>query len=163
MPQKVYLWILKIGAILSFLCVFFVFKGLLFPYITSKQIPFNMLMEFLLIFWLAFIVKFPQWSPFRGITKTWPISLFFKAKKVEIAEQEVLPPARNDQKNKAIEASPAVPEISKASHYITLGMALFFVIITISCFTGVDFHMSFWSNAERMLGVFHIFISLFCI
>lgn len=157
MPQKVYLWILKIGAILSFICVFFVFKGLLFPYITSKQIPFNVLTEVLLVVWVAFIVKYPQWNPFRGLTKAWPLSLFIRKKKTETAEPAVVTEkAPHDKKNKAVEAVEEIPSGSKPSLLITFGLAAFFIVITISCFTGIDFHMSFWSNAERMLGVYHI-------
>jgi len=63
MSQKIYLTILKTGIYLCFLSVFLVFKGLLFPYITSKQIYFNILIEILFVFWLAFIVKYPQYRP----------------------------------------------------------------------------------------------------
>ncbi|MFA5248703.1 MAG: O-antigen ligase family protein [Patescibacteria group bacterium] len=65
MSQKFYLYVLKIGSIFSFLCVLFVFKGLLFPFITSKQLPFNILIEVLFVFWLTLIIKFPQWNPFK--------------------------------------------------------------------------------------------------
>lgn len=106
MSQKTYLTILKTGIYASFICVFFVFKGLLFPYITSKQIPFNMLIEALFVFWLAFIVKYPEYRP----RKNW----------------------------------------------ISIGLIAFFAMITISCFTGVDFNLSFWGDIERMLGVFHL-------
>lgn len=106
MTQKTYLTILKTGIYLSFLCVFFVFKGLLFPYITSKQIPFNILIEILFIFWLALIIKYPEYRP----RKNW----------------------------------------------ISFGLIGFFAVITISCFTGVDFNLSFWGDIERMLGVFHL-------
>ncbi|MFH1522563.1 MAG: O-antigen ligase family protein [Patescibacteria group bacterium] len=64
MTEKIYLKIIKTGIFLVFLSVLFVFKGLLFPYITSKQIYFNILIEVLLIFWLALIVKYPKWRPF---------------------------------------------------------------------------------------------------
>jgi len=30
------------------------------------------LIEVLFIFWLAFIIKFPQWNPFRGFTGLGP-------------------------------------------------------------------------------------------
>jgi O-antigen ligase len=63
MSQKIYLYILKFGVYLSLLTVFFVFKSLLFPYITSKQISFNILIEVLFIFWLALIIKYPQYRP----------------------------------------------------------------------------------------------------
>ena len=63
MSQKIYLNILKFGVYLSLLCVFFVFKSLLFPFITSKQISFNILIEVLFIFWIAFIVKYPEYRP----------------------------------------------------------------------------------------------------
>jgi O-antigen ligase/tetratricopeptide (TPR) repeat protein len=111
MSQKTYLMILKGGIFLAFLSVFFVFKTFLFPYITSKQIYFNILIEILFVFWLAFIVKFPDYKP---------------------------------RKN-----------------YITFGLIAFFSIITISCFTGVDFNLSFWGDIERMLGVFHLLHFLF--
>lgn len=83
MPQKIYLNILKIGSILSFFCILFVFKGLLFPFISSKQLPFNILIEVLFVFWLAFIIKFPQWNPFKknpekkfGKAITWGLLAF---------------------------------------------------------------------------------------
>ncbi len=66
MSPKVYLNILKYGVYLSLLTVFFVFKSLLFPYITSKQISFNILIEVLFIFWLAFIIKYPEYRPKRS-------------------------------------------------------------------------------------------------
>ncbi len=65
MSQKIYSWILKGGVLVSFLTVFFVFSDLLFPFITSKQIYFNIWVELLLIFWLGLIIKYPSWRPFR--------------------------------------------------------------------------------------------------
>ena len=66
MSQKFYSWFLKIGILSSLLVVYFVFSNFLFPFITSKQISFNAIMEVLLILWLALIIKYPQWSPFRS-------------------------------------------------------------------------------------------------
>ncbi|MCK4554098.1 O-antigen ligase family protein, partial [Candidatus Parcubacteria bacterium] len=63
MSQKTYLIILRIGIYLSFLSVFLVFKNLLFPFITSKQIYFNILIEILFVFWLVFIIQYPSWRP----------------------------------------------------------------------------------------------------
>ena len=63
MKEKTYLALLKWGSIASLLIVFFVFKGLLFPYITSKQISFNILMEILFAVWLVFIMRFPAYRP----------------------------------------------------------------------------------------------------
>jgi len=63
MPQKTYLAVLKGGVFVSFITFFFVFKNLLFPYITSKQLSFNILVEVLFAFWLAFVYKFPEWRP----------------------------------------------------------------------------------------------------
>ena len=63
MSQKLYLNILKGGIFASFVIVFLVFKNLLFPYITSKQIPFNILMEILFVFWVGFIVKYSEYRP----------------------------------------------------------------------------------------------------
>ncbi|RLC37764.1 hypothetical protein DRH27_03550, partial [Candidatus Falkowbacteria bacterium] len=115
MSQKLYLYILKYGAIASLITVFFTFKSLLFPFITSKQISFNILIEILFIFWIAFIVKYPEYRP----------------------------------------------KIS----YITFGLIAFLAAITLTCFTGVDFNLSFWGDVERMLGVFHVlhFLALYLI
>jgi len=114
MTQKTYLIILKIGIYLSFLSIFLIFKNLLFPYITSKQIYFNILIEILFVFWVAFLVKYPAWRPFGSaggqLKKTW----------------------------------------------ITIGLLCFFAAMMLSCFTGVDFNLSFWGDVERMLGVFHL-------
>lgn len=106
MSQKIYLYILRGGVYLSFLTIFFVFNGLLFPFITSKQIPFNILMEILFVFWLAFIIKYPSRRP----QKSW----------------------------------------------LSIGLIAFFAALLLSCFTSVDFNLSFWGDIERMLGVFHL-------
>ncbi|MBU2415779.1 O-antigen ligase family protein [Patescibacteria group bacterium] len=74
MSQKSYLTILKIGVYLSFLSIFLVCKSLLFPYITGKQIYFNILTEILFIIWLLFIVKYPESRPKKSLIT---IGLFF--------------------------------------------------------------------------------------
>ena len=86
MPKKIYLIILRWGVYLSFLSVFLVFKNLLFPFITSKQIFFNILVEILMIFWLALIIKYPDVRPFgnaQGRPKksfiTYGLAAFFGA------------------------------------------------------------------------------------
>lgn len=67
MSAKTYSRILQVGLIASLLIVFFVFKHLLFPYITSKQLSFNILMEFLLAIWLVFIMRFPEYRPKKNL------------------------------------------------------------------------------------------------
>jgi len=106
MPAKVYLRIIQGGLAASLLIVFFVFKDLLFPYITSKQLPFNILIEFLFALWLLFILRYPEYRPKRN--------------------------------------------------YITWGLLAYFLAILISCAVSVDFGLSFWGDAERMLGLFHL-------
>lgn len=78
MPLKIYLNILKTGIYLSFLSVFFVFTNLLFPYITSKQIYFNILIELLMIFWLSLVIKYPEARPKRSWI-TFGLAAFFGA------------------------------------------------------------------------------------
>lgn len=78
MSQKFYLNFLKFGIISSLIVVFFVFKGLLFPFITSKQIPFNILVEILFIFWVAFIMKYPEYRPKKSYI-SWGLLAFFVA------------------------------------------------------------------------------------
>src|SRR5665647_198445 len=78
MTSKFYLRFLQIGVIISLVTVFFVFSDLLFPYITSKQLSFNVLTEFLLLVWGVFIWKFPAYRPKKsGIT--WGVIAFLIA------------------------------------------------------------------------------------
>ena len=106
MSPKTYLRILQGGIIASLLIIFCVFKDLLFPFITSKQLPFNIIMEFLLAIWLVFIFRYPEYRP---------------------------------KKN-----------------FISYGLIAYFAAILASCFVSVDFNLSFWGDAERMLGFFHL-------
>ncbi|MBU0647403.1 MAG: O-antigen ligase family protein [Patescibacteria group bacterium] len=78
MSQKFYLIILKLGIFLSFLSVFLVLPNLLFPFITSKQIFFNILVEILAIFWIAFIIKFSFYRPKKSLI-TFGLIGFFTA------------------------------------------------------------------------------------
>lgn len=78
MSAKTYLRIIQAGLIASFLIVFFVFEDLLFPYITSKQLSFNILMEFLFAFWLVFIWRYPSYRPRRSYL-TWGLSAYLLA------------------------------------------------------------------------------------
>lgn len=106
MQPKTYLAILKYGLYASFLSFFFIFSNLLFPYITSKQISFNILIEVLTVFWVLLIATYPQYRP---------------------------------KKN-----------------FLTWGILVYFLVVALSCIFGVDFNLSFWGNAERMLGLFHL-------
>lgn len=56
--------------------VFWVSAKLLFPYITSKQIYFNILIEILLVFWVAFIIKYPSYRPKKSWISFGLISYF---------------------------------------------------------------------------------------
>ncbi len=78
MALKTYLNILRTGIYLSFVSVFLVFTNLLFPYITSKQLYFNVLIELLAIFWLAMIVKYPAVRPKKSLI-TYGLAAFFGA------------------------------------------------------------------------------------
>jgi len=106
MSPKTYLRILQGGIIVSLLAILFVFKELLFPYITSKQIPFNIIMEFLLVIWVVFIMRYPEYRPKKNL--------------------------------------------------ISFGLIAYFLAILASCAVSVDFNLSFWGDAERMLGFFHL-------
>ncbi len=66
MSAKNYQRILQIGVFASLAVVFLVFSNLLFPYISSKQLSFNILIEALLPFWLLLIWKYPAFRPQRS-------------------------------------------------------------------------------------------------
>ena len=106
MPAKTYLRILQFGLIGSLFTIFLVFGDLLFPYITSKQLSFNIIIEILFAIWLVFIMRYPEYRPKKNL--------------------------------------------------ITYGLLAFFVALFASLPFSVNFNLSFWSNAERMLGIFHI-------
>lgn len=107
MPAKIYQRILQVGIFASLGVIFLLFANLLFPYISSKQLSFNIMMELLLPIWLLLIWKFPAFRPQRS--------------------------------------------------WVTGGIFAYLAVILISCFTGVDFNLSFWGDIERMLGFFHVF------
>lgn len=67
MPQKIYLAILKTGIYLALLSVFWISGKLLFLFITSKQIYFNILIEALAVFWIAFLIKYPEYRPKKSL------------------------------------------------------------------------------------------------
>lgn len=106
MSAKTYLRILQGGLIASLAFILFVFPDLLFPFITSKQLSFNILMEVLLAIWLVFIMRYPEYRPKKNL--------------------------------------------------ITYGLLAYFLAILASCLVSVSFNLSFWGDAERMLGVFHL-------
>jgi O-antigen ligase/Tfp pilus assembly protein PilF len=78
MNKKVYQWILKIGAILSLVFVFVLFNKLFFPYVASKQLSFNILIEILMVFCLVYIIKYPSERPKLKIL-SWSLIAFFGA------------------------------------------------------------------------------------
>lgn len=63
MSEKSYLAILKGGILASFVMLLFVFSSFLFPFITSKQLPFNILMEVLLAVYIIFLIQYPKYAP----------------------------------------------------------------------------------------------------
>lgn len=111
MRKETYLKILKFGSLLGFVAVYLVWGKLLFPYISTKQIYFNVLIEILMIFWLTLMVKFPEARPKKNL--------------------------------------------------VSFGLIAYFGMILLSCFSGVDFNLSFWGDIERMLGFFHLVHFLF--
>ncbi|NCT54632.1 hypothetical protein GW758_01580 [Candidatus Falkowbacteria bacterium] len=78
MNEKTYLRLIQFGLIASLFIVFFVFKALLFPYITSKQFAFNILIELLFALWLVFILKFPKYRPKKNLI-TYGLVAYFVA------------------------------------------------------------------------------------
>ena len=129
MSQKVYLWILRVGVALSFLSVFLVYTNFLFPFITSKQVYFNVLIEILVVFWLSFIIKYPNWNPFKTrekkgfLNKTLEKINIFKhiARKKNSTQEEV-----EEIREKYIGSG------------ITFALIAFFTVMLISSFFGVD-------------------------
>lgn len=91
---------------MSLISVLLVYDGFLFPFITTKQLYFNILIEAISVFWIMYLLKYPEERPKR----TW----------------------------------------------VGVGLVSYFSVVLLTCFTGVDFNLSFWGDIERMLGFFHI-------
>jgi len=107
MSQPWYRFILKLGTYASLASLFLLNKHFYFPYITSKQLYFNILIEVLAVVWLAYLWKYPADRP----KKSW----------------------------------------------ITRGWLAYLAVVLLTCFTGIDFNLSFWGDLERMLGWFPLF------
>jgi len=106
MSQKIYYKLLQGGIYASFLVFLLINNNWLYPYNTSKQIFFNILMEVLAVVWLALIIRYPEARP----KKSW----------------------------------------------LTWSFLAWLVVLLITSLTGVDFNMSFWGDANRMMGWFHL-------
>ncbi len=78
MSEKNYLWILKGGVFASFIILFFSFSSFLFPFISSKQLPFNLLIEVLFIIYLIFLIQYPKYAP-RKSYLSWALFAYFIA------------------------------------------------------------------------------------
>ena len=90
----------------SFISWFLIANTWYFPYITGKQIYFNIVVELLLVFYAAMLAKFPETRPKRN--------------------------------------------------WISIGCVLFLLALLASSIFGVDWNLSFWGDAERMLGLFEL-------
>jgi O-antigen ligase len=105
------MWLLKGGVMAVWFSFFIIAKALYFPYVTGKQLYFNILLEVLLAVWLYLVFKYPSLQPKRSL--------------------------------------------------ITASLAVWLAVLLISGLFGADFNLSFWGDAERMLGWFsliHYFI-----
>lgn len=70
MSEKSFLKVLKFGIYASLAVFLFVFPGLFFPYISSKQLSFNLIIEVLAVIWVFFIIQYPSYRPKKSwITK----------------------------------------------------------------------------------------------
>lgn len=67
MNARAYQLILQVSLFLSLGVVFLLFPGFLFPYISSKQFTFNILMELLFPIFLILVWKFPSYRPPRSL------------------------------------------------------------------------------------------------
>ena len=76
MSQKAYLYILKFGLLLSLITPLLISGNFLFPYISTKQVYFNILIEILAIFWIVFIFKYPEWRPKKSLISIGLIAYF---------------------------------------------------------------------------------------
>ncbi|HKK53963.1 MAG TPA: O-antigen ligase family protein [Patescibacteria group bacterium] len=78
MNKKTYQWILKVGSALAFVVIFLLFNKLFFPYVASKQLSFNILIEILLAFYLVYIIKYKEERPSLRLM-SWSLVAFFSA------------------------------------------------------------------------------------
>jgi len=127
--EKILQWIIKAGLFLSLFLPFIITKQTLFPYVFSKGMAFQALIQVLLPFWAALLIFWPKYRPVfhaafgRGSVQTW---------------QEKL--KRLCQEQGAI-----------ALNWAIIG---FLSALMLSTLLGADPVRSFWGTQERMTGVF---------
>jgi len=75
MSEKIIKNILKWGSFLVFVSFFLIIEKLYFPYVTGKQLYFNILIEVLLWLWFYLILKYPQNRPRLSLVG-WSLSIW---------------------------------------------------------------------------------------
>ena len=78
MRLKVYQLLLKIGVIASLLSFFIISNAFYFPYITGKQLYLNVLVEIMVVFWVAMLVRYPEERP-KNSWISWSLLIFLGA------------------------------------------------------------------------------------
>ena len=63
MPLKIYKLLLKVSSVAALFSFFIIASNMYFPFITGKQIYFNIVVEFMMVLWMAMVVKFPETRP----------------------------------------------------------------------------------------------------
>ena len=157
MPQKAYLWILRVGIGLSFLSVFLVYTEFLFPYITSKQIYFNVIVEILVVFWLAFIIKYPDWNPFRKEKYIAKVSQEKLDKDKEIKRKKKEKKKEKDNKNNKEKFKPA----TQNKRFLNLILDAIFLYIFAFIFSSFFYFInSYWivESGQLYISIFLYFI-----
>ncbi len=76
MSEKTFRSILKIGVFASLATIFVVISNMYFPYVSSKQLIFNILIEILLVFYFVFIIKYPKYRPKKSLVLIGLVSYF---------------------------------------------------------------------------------------
>jgi len=76
MKRQTYEKILRLGLALSFLIFFLQDQSVIYPHVIIKQVYFNVLIEVMLVAWLALIIKYPASRPQKS-PLTFALAAFF--------------------------------------------------------------------------------------
>ncbi|MBU4369199.1 O-antigen ligase family protein [Patescibacteria group bacterium] len=123
--EKVFLNIIKIGVVLILFLPLLVYRPVLYPYVFSKILSFQVIVEIIFVFWLFLFL----YAKDRGKYRLYPV--------------------------KSCKAGSPMAKFNRAGwkNPLVIALTAFMGILFLTSLIGVDFAKSFWSTQERMTGV----------
>jgi hypothetical protein len=127
--QKLLVWVIRVGLYFSLILPFIVSKSTLYPYVFGRALFFQILIEVLLVFWIALIWFWPKYRP-----KFYPTH----GRGIKAGGWRFL----------------HGPKHGSGKILLNWSIIIFFIALILSTIFSADPARSFWGTQERMTGVF---------